>query len=75
MSEVMGHKDPVSFIGLAASGLMGPEPSSQCITPLHVCGVSAAHQQEVECMYVASGTCHTSAMTVSGRPCCAVNLN
>jgi hypothetical protein len=27
VSEVMGHKGPVSFIGLGASGLEGPEPS------------------------------------------------
>jgi hypothetical protein len=26
------------------------------ITPLHVSGVSAAHHQEVECIYVANGT-------------------
>jgi hypothetical protein len=30
------------------------------ITPLHVSGVSAAHHQEVECIYVANGTAYTS---------------
>jgi hypothetical protein len=29
VSEVMGHKGPVSFIGLGASGLEGPEPFYQ----------------------------------------------
>jgi hypothetical protein len=36
------------------------------ITPVHVSGVSAAHHQEVECIYVANGTCYTSELTVSG---------
>jgi hypothetical protein len=30
------------------------------ITPLHISGVSAAHHQEVECIYVANGASHTS---------------
>jgi hypothetical protein len=34
------------------------------ITPLHVSGVSTAHHQEVECIYVANGTCYTSKLTV-----------
>jgi hypothetical protein len=34
------------------------------ITPLHVSGVSAVHHQEVECIYVANGTCYASEMTV-----------
>jgi hypothetical protein len=34
---------------------------------LHVLGVSAAHHQEVECIYVANGTCYTVQLTVS-RP-------
>jgi hypothetical protein len=38
-------------------------------TPLYVSGVSAAHFQEVECMYVANGTCYTSELTVSGSGC------
>jgi hypothetical protein len=40
--------------------------SSVCwvITPLHVSGVSAAHHQAVECIYVANGTCYTSKLTV-----------
>jgi hypothetical protein len=29
VSEVMGYKGPVSFIGLGASELTGPEPSYQ----------------------------------------------
>jgi hypothetical protein len=36
------------------------------ITPLHVSGVSAAHHQEVEFIYVANGTCCISELTVSG---------
>jgi hypothetical protein len=36
------------------------------ITPLHVSGVSAAHHQEVECIYVAIGTCYSFELTVSG---------
>jgi hypothetical protein len=37
-------------------------------TPLHVSGVSTAHHLEVECIYVANGTCYTrtSELTVSG---------
>jgi hypothetical protein len=37
------------------------------ITPLHVSGLSAAHHQKVECMYIymANGTCYTSELTVS----------
>jgi hypothetical protein len=31
MSEVMGHKGSVSFIGLGASGLPGPEPLTNVI--------------------------------------------
>jgi hypothetical protein len=30
------------------------------ITSLYVSGVSAAHRQEAECIYVANGTCYTS---------------
>jgi hypothetical protein len=37
------------------------------ITPLHGLDASAAHHQEVECIYVANGTCYTSELTVS-RP-------
>jgi hypothetical protein len=36
------------------------------ITALHVMGVSAAHHQEAECIYVANGACYTSELTVSG---------
>jgi hypothetical protein len=36
------------------------------ITPLHVSGVSTAHHQGVECIYVANGTYYTSELTVSG---------
>jgi hypothetical protein len=36
------------------------------ITPLHVLGISTAHHQEVECIYVANGTCYTAELTVSG---------
>jgi hypothetical protein len=36
----------------------------RAITPLHVSGVSAAHQQEVECIYVANGTGYTVQLTV-----------
>jgi hypothetical protein len=36
------------------------------ITRLHVLGVSAAHHQKVECIYVANGTCYISELTVSG---------
>jgi hypothetical protein len=36
------------------------------ITPLHVYGVSAAHHQDVECIYVANGSCYTSELTVIG---------
>jgi hypothetical protein len=36
------------------------------IAPLHVSGISAAHHQEVECIYVASATGYTSKLTVSG---------
>jgi hypothetical protein len=36
------------------------------ITPLHVSGLSAAHHQEIECIYVANGTCYTSEVPVSG---------
>jgi hypothetical protein len=34
------------------------------ITPLHVSGVSAVHHQEVECIYVANGTCYTSELII-----------
>jgi hypothetical protein len=37
------------------------------ITPIHVSGVSAAHHQEEEYVYVASGICYTSELTVSGH--------
>jgi hypothetical protein len=37
------------------------------ILSLHVSGVSAAHHQEVACIYVTNGTCYTSKLTVS-RP-------
>jgi hypothetical protein len=36
------------------------------ITPLHVSGTSAAHHQEVECIYVANGTCYTAEWNVRG---------
>jgi hypothetical protein len=36
------------------------------ITPLHVSGVLSAHHQEVECIYVANGTCYTSELAVIG---------
>jgi hypothetical protein len=36
------------------------------IIPLHVSGVSAAHHQEVEFIYVANGTCYTSDFTAIG---------
>jgi hypothetical protein len=35
----------------------------------HTCtcfGRSSAHHEEVECIYVANGTCYTSKLTVSG---------
>jgi hypothetical protein len=35
------------------------------ITPLHVLGISAAHHQEVGCIYVANGICCTSSLTVN----------
>jgi hypothetical protein len=34
------------------------------ITSLDVSGVSAAHHQEVECTYLANGTCYTSELIV-----------
>jgi hypothetical protein len=40
------------------------------ITPLHVSGVSAAHHQEVECIYAANGTCYASKLSVSGPGRC-----
>jgi hypothetical protein len=36
------------------------------ITPLHVSGVAVVHHQEVECIYVANGTCYTSEMSIIG---------
>jgi hypothetical protein len=36
------------------------------ITILHVSGISAAHHQEVECIYVANGTCYISKFTIIG---------
>jgi hypothetical protein len=36
------------------------------ITPLHISGVSAAHHQEVECIYVANGACYTAELTAIG---------
>jgi uncharacterized cupin superfamily protein len=49
-------------------------PSVYCIiTPLHVSGVSAAHHQEEECVYVANGTCYTSELNVSGPGLLTVN--
>jgi hypothetical protein len=35
------------------------------ITPLQVSGISAAHHQELECMYVANETCYTIQLTVN----------
>jgi hypothetical protein len=35
----------------------------------HICnvsGISVAHHQEVECIYVANGKCYTSELTVTG---------
>jgi hypothetical protein len=44
------------------------------IIPLHVSGVSAAHHQEEEFIYVANDTCYTSKLTVSRPGLLTVNL-
>jgi hypothetical protein len=36
---------------------------------LHVSGVSTAHHQEIECTYVAKGSCYTCKLTVDWPGC------
>jgi hypothetical protein len=49
--------------------------SPYCVTtPLHVSGLFVVHHQDVECIYVANGTCFTFKATVGVSPTVALKV-